>query len=281
MTSVVIVSWNTREMLRECLESLFAQTRTPVEVFVVDNHSSDGSAAMVRARFPHVRLIANDENLGFAAANNQALERTTGEQILLLNPDTVVLDAAIDRMVDYLVRHPEAGAVGCKLLNADGSLQPSCHEFYGFFRSLIENRLTAALYPRTHANTPFLSFWDHARPRQVGWVTGAALMVRASVLARVGPLDTRFFMYGEEVDWQLRMRKAGYQVHFTPEAQIVHLGGGSSRQIRARMKQQELHSRWLLIEKHYGPLTRLSYRAKAALALTFWRWLARRSGGAA
>lgn len=275
VVSIVIVNWNTRTLLAACLESVHRQTLLSHEIWVVDNGSTDGSCEMVREAFPEVRLIANEDNKGFAAANNQALPLCTGEHVLLLNSDTVVLDGAIDKMATFLQLHPEAGGVGCKLLNADGTLQPSAHGFYRSWRSLVENRLVHLLWPRRHARTPFLSFWDHNQVRPVDWVTGAALMVRRSVIQEVGLLDDGFFMYGEEVDWQYRMKQAGRRVFFLPSARVIHYGGASSRHIVTQMKRQEYESRLRFVQKHYPPVAARFYRAKAELGVAFWRLLGR------
>ena len=269
--SIVIVNWNTRNLLRDCLKSVQDETMLSHEVWVVDNGSSDESQAMVRNEFPHVHLIANTENRGFAAANNQAFPLCQGEYVLLLNSDTVVTDGALDKMVAFMHGRLEVSALGCKLLNADGSLQPSAHRFYSMWRSMFENRLAHLIWPRKHANTPLLSFWDHSSARRVDWVTGAALMVRKGVLNDIGLLDEAFFMYGEEVDWQMRMQKAGREVWFMPGARIVHYGGGSGRAIVTVMKRLEIENRQRLIDKHYPPTARALYRAKAQAGLAFWR----------
>lgn len=271
MLSVVVVNWNTRGLLKACLESIQAQTLTPSETWVVDNGSADHSPEMVATDFPEVRLIANDRNLGFAAANNQALAQAEGRYVLLLNSDTVVLDHALDQMVAFLDQHPEASAVGCKLLNPDGTLQPSAHNFYSTMGSLVENKLVAMVWKRRSPRTRFLSYWDHSSTRQVDWVTGACLMVRRDVIETVGLLDERFFMYGEEIDWQLRMARLGHRVYYLSDAAIVHLGGASSARIPDRMRKQEYHSRALLIDKHYGGFTRVTFHAKTAVGLGFWR----------
>lgn len=269
--SVVVVNWNTRALLKVCLESVHEQTLTPAETWVVDNGSADHSPEMVATDFPEVRLIANDRNLGFAAANNQAIAQARGRYVLLLNSDTVVLDHALDRMVAFMENHPEAGAVGCKLMNVDRTLQPSAHNFYSTVGSLVENKLVALFWKGRSQRTRFLSYWDHSSTRQVDWVTGACLMVRKDVIETVGLLDERFFMYGEEVDWQMRMAKVGHRVYFLSDASIVHLGGASSARVPDRMRRQEYHSRALLIDKHYGKATRLTFHAKTALGIGFWR----------
>lgn len=272
--SIVIVNWNTRDMLAACLRSVTAQTLVSHEVWVVDNASSDGSAEMVRQDFPDVHLIAHHANSGFAAGNNLALPLCQGHYVLLLNSDTIVHEAALDRMVGFMHANPRVGGLGCKLVNADGSLQPSAHAFYGTWRSLIENRLTMAAWPWRHARTPFLSFWDHTTSRHVDWVCGAALMVRRSVMAEVGLLDDAFFMYAEEIDWQWRMAAAGHAVWFYPGAVITHFGGGSSRGTPARTKRMEQDSRARFVAKHYRAFDRAVYNAKAGMARSLWNALA-------
>lgn len=276
--SIIVVNWNTRNLLRDTLKSVREETLLSHEVWVVDNGSTDGSQEMVREEFPEAHLIANPDNRGFAAANNQALPLCQGEYILLLNSDTVVLDGALDKMVAYMHGHDEAAALGCKLLNADGSLQPSAHRFYSTWRSLIENRVVHMLWPHTHADTPFLSFWDHSSPRRVDWVCGAALLVRKGVVNDIGLLDDSFFMYGEEVDWQMRMAKAGHHVWFMPGARIIHYGGGSSREIVTTMKRMELANRQRFVDKHYPPAARALYKAKAGASMAFWQLMGRLRG---
>lgn len=271
--SIVIVNWNTRKLLRECLASVRAETMVSHEVWVVDNGSTDGSQQMVRQEFPEVHLIANRDNRGFAAANNQAFPLCQGEYVLLLNSDTLVLDGALDKMVAHMHAQAHIGALGCKLLNSDGSLQPSAHNFYSTVGSLLENRLMTMLWAGRYARTPLLAFFDHSIARRVDWVCGAVLMVRRAVLRDVGMLDDSFFMYGEELDWQMRMRKAGHQVWFMPQAHIVHYGGGSSRDAVTGMKQMELANRARFVQKHYPPSSQVLYRAKAAAGMAFWRTL--------
>lgn len=273
--SVVIVNWNTADMLLDCLHSIAAQTRVAHDVWVVDNGSHDGSCDRVRAAFPHVHLIANSDNRGFAAANNQALRLVQGDYVLLLNSDTVVLNGALDAMVAFLHARPEIGAVGPRLLNADGSLQPSAHRFYSTWGSLIENQLVSRLIPWRFAHTPWLNLFDHSVARPVDWVCGAALMLRRQTLQRVGLLDEAFFMYAEEIDWQMRMRAADIPVWFIPHARIIHLGGGSSRAAAIKMNQMEWENRARLVAKHYSPGAQRIYRAKARLGRALWQAWAR------
>lgn len=275
---IVIVNWNTKDLLAKTLDCVEATVCTPYTCWVVDNGSTDGSVEHVRSHYPWVRLIANSENLGFAAANNQAIMEAAGRYVLLLNSDTEVQPGAIDRLVQYMDAKPEVGACGPKLLNADRTLQPSARNFYSTLGSLIENKLVAQFWKTPRTKTRFLSYWDHSYTRPVDWVTGACLMVRMDVIRRVGLLDTAFFMYGEEIDWQMRMQRAGYPVHFVHDAEVVHLGGGSSRNAFDKMRRQEYLSRQILIDKHYPPHTRAVFRVKTAVGIGFWKTLARLSG---
>jgi GT2 family glycosyltransferase len=275
---IIIVNWNTRDLLARTLACVEATVCTPYTCWVVDNGSSDDSVAYVREHFPWVQLIANSDNLGFAAANNQAILEARGRYALLLNSDTEAQPGAIDRLVAYMEANPEVGACGPKLLNADRSLQPSARNFYSTFGSLVENKLIAQFWKQPSSQTRFLSYWDHSYTRPVDWVTGACLLARMDAIRRVGLLDTAFFMYGEEIDWQMRMQKAGYPVHFVHDAEVIHLGGGSSRNAFQKMRHQEYLSRQILIDKHYPPHTRAVFRVKTAVGIGFWKTLARLSG---
>lgn len=275
---IILVNWNTRDLLARALSCVAATVRTPHSCWVVDNGSADDSVAHVRAHFPDVRVMANTHNLGFAAANNQAILEARGRYVLLLNSDTEVQPGAIDRLVQYMDEHPDVGACGPKLLNADRSLQPSARNFYSTMGSLVENKLVAQFWRRRRSKTRFLTYWDHSYTREVDWVTGACLLVRMNAVRRVGLLDPAFFMYGEEIDWQMRMAKVGYPVHFVHDAEVVHLGGGSSMQAFQKMRRQELLSRQLLIDKHYSPATQAIFRVKTAVGIGFWKSLARLSG---
>ncbi|MBP7051867.1 MAG: glycosyltransferase family 2 protein [Phycisphaerae bacterium] len=254
--SVVIVNWNTRDMLRDCLRSVYEQTRdVSFEVIVVDNASSDDSVSMVRGEFPHVLLIANEKNLGFAAANNQGFERARGRYILMLNPDTVVLDQAIGKSVHYAENAPEAGVVGCRVLWPDGRRQNSCFRFssvgqialssLAFFRMhrLFRWRI---LHPDRYLNR------DFSQEQDVDVVAGCFLLIRRNVLSQVGTLDEDFFMYGEEAEFCHRVHRAGWRVRYFPGAQIIHLYGGSSNQVFHEMSLAKRLAALLLVEKTRG-----------------------------
>ncbi len=254
--SVVIVSWNTCDILRDCLQSVAAEAG-PVscEIIVVDNASADGSVAMVRREFPHVRVIENAGNRGFAAANNQGIAVAAGRYILLLNSDTVVLDQAIARAVAFAETRPDAAVVGCRVLNADRTLQPTCFMYPSLFNLLLSSTYLYKVWPRSRLlGREQMTWWQRDDVREVDVVTGCFMLVRRQAIEQVGVLDERFFMYAEETDWCYRFKNAGWRVLFTPEAEIVHLGGQSSKRVHVDMSVQLRLSILRFIRKHHGPL---------------------------
>jgi GT2 family glycosyltransferase len=250
--SIIIVNWNTRDMLARCLASIYQHPpHVPFEVVVVDNASSDGSAAMVRERFPQVRLIENQENVGFARANNQAIQESSGEYLLLFNSDAFVMDDSLSRMVEFIETHPRVGAVGPKLLNPDGSFQASYADFPTLWSEfLLISGLTRFIIG-PYAPSPSPSSSEAAI--SVDWVAGAALLVRRSVIEQIGLMDERFFLYSEETEWCWRIWQAGWEVWYLPDAHIVHMGGGSSIQRSIKSYQNLYKSKVRFFEKVYGP----------------------------
>ena len=292
--SIVIVNWNTRDLLAQCLESVVASPnlRIPdsvnqpgmhdlppitIEVRVVDNASTDGSAHMVRARFPWVRLVENRENVGFARANNQAIRESEAHYVLLLNPDTEVTLGALEILVRFIDAHPQASAVGPRLLNPDGTLQPSCHpaptlpgELWRLFH--LDALWPYGLYP--------MAEWDLDTPRRVDVVQGACLLLRRAALDQVGLFDEAYFMYSEEVDLCHRLRRADWSLYWVPEAQVVHYGSQSTQQMAAEMFLQLYQSKLLYFRKHHGWLAAQVYKlilvaALARLSLSRLAWLER------
>ncbi len=213
---VIIVSWNTAGCLRGCLESLWRElcaANIHAQVLVVDNASEDGSQKMVREDFPEVELIANTSNLGFAKANNQALERSSSPLVLLLNPDTVVLPGGIQSLAAYLDNHPQVGAVGPRVLNPDLSVQPSASPFPSLRREAwrlfhLDGLVAYSQYPQ--------SYFESQQPQPADVLLGACILVRRQVLEQVGFFDEQFFVYSEEVDLCKRMRAAGWEIHWLP-----------------------------------------------------------------
>ncbi|MBN1425254.1 exopolysaccharide biosynthesis polyprenyl glycosylphosphotransferase [Candidatus Fermentibacteria bacterium] len=258
--SVVIVNWNGIDYLEECLDSVFGHTEgISVHVTLVDNASTDGSADMVRTRYPQVTVLANSENVGFARANNQAFPFCTGRYVLLMNPDTRVLGDALSDMVRFMDAHPEAGIAGCRVLNPDLTLQLACRRSIptpavAFYRmiGLAKLRPSSVRFARYN-----LTFKDDARETEVDAVSGSFLMFRPEVLLTVGALDEQFFLYGEELDWCLRARRHGWKVLYNPAAEIIHYKGGLSKRNKLR-STYEFHRAMLLFHnKHFaGTLAR-------------------------
>jgi GT2 family glycosyltransferase len=220
--SVAIVSYNTRDLLRQCLDSLLAATAgLQVEVIVVDNGSTDGSQAMLAGYCPAVTLIENGANLGFAAANNMALAHAAAPVTLLLNSDAFVTTAVVDQALALLRDHPRIGMVGVRLLNQDGTVQAESGTFPTFWED-VRTSLGFDQLGRRRSTVSKL-------PGAVDWVQGACMFVRTEAVGAVGGLDERFFMYSEEVDWCRRFWLAGWEVWYLPDADVVHIGGASSR----------------------------------------------------
>lgn len=252
VVSTIIISYNTREMTLDCLRSLYADLgNLPNEVWVVDNASTDGSVEAIRQAFPQVLIIDNKDNKGFGAANNQAMQQAQGEFLLLLNSDAFPKPGAIQALIDYLSSQPKVGVVGPRLLNQDGSLQRSCWKFPSPARAWIENLGVAALVPN-HPRFGDYSRWAHDSERLVDFVIGACLLVRRRAYEQVGGFDENFFMYSEEADWQRRMWDQGWEVAFTPTAQVTHLGGASGATDKARINRHFFESLDFYEHKHHG-----------------------------
>ena len=260
--SVIIVSYNTRQMTLDCLRALYHDLgATPTEVWVVDNASSDGSAEAIREAFPLVRLIENPRNAGFGAANNLALRQATGEFLLLLNSDAFVHPGAVSALSEFLRDHPRVGAAGPRLLNRDGTVQQSCYPYPSPGRAWLENLGMAGLRPQDHEAS-------------VDWVIGASLLVRRDAYRQVGGFDEAFFMYQEETDWQYRMRDVGWGIGLVPSAVVTHLGGASGASESARINAHFFDSLDYYTRKHYGLPGLISLRVAmvlgAALRTLVW-----------
>lgn len=250
--SIVIINWNTRDLLAQCLRSVYRTTSgLDFEIIVVDNASSDGSIAMVKEQFPHVHVIANAENMGFVRANNQALACCQGRYVLLLNSDTQVLPGSLYKTVQFMDAHPRAGMVGVRLLNPDGTFQAS----YTPFPTLWREFLILSGLGRWLVRPTFPSYGpqvERGAQRINGYLEGAYLMARREAVEEIGGLDERIFMYAEDVDWCYRFHRAGWEVWYLPDAPIIHYGGQSSKKRRGRMEAELYRSRVYFFHKHYG-----------------------------
>lgn len=231
--SIVIVSWNTKDILRDCLLSVYEQTKDiSFEVIVVDNDSQDDSADMVAEEFPQTVLIRHPENAGFAAGNNIGFKVTKGRYVLLLNSDTIVLDNALKKTLTYADTKPDYGVISCKVLNDDKSLQPNCFMYPSLLNSLFFVTGLYKLFPRSRLfGRQHMTWWDYNNAREVQVIKGCFMLVRKEALDQVGPMDERFFMYSEEVDWCYRFSHKNWKLGFYPDAEIIHLGGISAAKL--------------------------------------------------
>lgn len=255
--SILIINWNTRDLLRDCLTSVFegAPDGRSYEVIVVDNASEDGSQEMVRREFPQATMIMNDENRGFAAANNQAMAIASGECVLLLNSDTLVHGDVLGKSVEYMDAHWHVGAMGCRVLNADQSVQHSTSQFPSLL-NLIVQTLGLDRFKSIPAFRKYRMLdWDRQSERYVQTISGCFLMVRKQCIDVVGTLDESFFFFGEETDWCRRIREADWRVAFAPVGDITHFGGGSSGVLNYRRDLMLTEATVRLHRKHSGLVT--------------------------
>jgi len=263
--TIVIINWNTRDLLRQCLRSVYETVRDVIfEVIVVDNASRDGSALMVQEEFPDVRIIENDENRGFSAANNQAFAVMEGRYALLLNTDAVLTDGAVCELFAFMEERSDAAIAGGQLLHEDGRRQNSIANVPTLFSLLMNLPLLEALFPRRYPSKRY----THTEPLAVESVIGACMLVRREAMDEVGVLDEGYFFFFEETDWALRMRAARWRVYHVPSARIYHLQGRSiGRDVRSRIAFYR--SRYRFFEKWKGPVYN-----RAARGVIFARLLA-------
>ena len=288
--AVIIVNWNAREDLRVCLASLDAEPRPRVSyaVWVVDNASEDGSAAMVAAEFPGVHLITNSENLGFSKANNQAIARTESRYVFLLNSDAAIHPGALDALAAYANSHAQAGILGPKVLNPDGTLQYSCRRFPSLGAGFFRNTYLGRLFPNnSYARDYLMTDFDHNRDKGVDWVSGCAMLIRRETIDQIGALDERFYMYCEDVDICQRVWDSGQEVVYVPEAVVTHAIGRSSDKNADKMIV-EFHRSWYEYDLKRHPRSSAMRRAavysglwlRAAVRIAKRRTAGRRAGSA-
>lgn len=261
--SVIILNWNTEKLLKNCLQTVFKQTKgLDFEVIVVDNASADGSKTMVKKEFPQAKVIVNPQNWGYAKGNNQGLKAAKGEWLLLLNTDTKLKARALTNLVAFARTKPKLGVVGPRLLNMDGSFQASAAPFFNLSNTFLW----------LFSGDRFL-YSSPPHPCQVDWVMGSAFLVAQKAIKKAGLLDEKFFMYLEDQEWCFRIKKAGFEIWFYPEAEIYHLNrgstGGSQKQAIIWIYQSLVY----FYQKHFAPwkgfVLKLMLKAKAAGA-----WLA-------
>ena len=267
--SIILVNWNTRELLYDCIKSVYRNMNDlKFEIIVVDNASSDDSVEMLVSEFSDVKVIANSVNCGFAAANNQGMSASKGRYILLLNSDTIILDNCIDRVVAFADSHKDAAVVGCRVLNPDMTLQQNCFMFPSVLNMLLSSSYLYKLFPKSRFfGREKMTWWNRGDVREVDVVTGCFMLIRRRAIEQAGMMDARFFMYGEESDLCYRFKQSGWKIMFTPAGTIIHLGGQSSRSVKAEMLIELRLSILKFINKHHGWL---KYKTACLLTLLFF-----------
>lgn len=256
--SIIVISYNTCDMTLACLKSIYAQvTLKDFDIILIDNHSTDGSVDAIRKQFPLVRLLALNENLGFAKANNYAAQFVDSEYFLLLNPDTVVLNGAIDQLLTFAKSNSHAGIWGGKTIFSDGSLNPgSCWQKITAWGLLCRGLGLAKLFPESPLFNPeAYGGWKRDNVRSVDIVSGCFLLITRSLWNELGGFDEHFFMYGEDADLCLRAKKLGYNPMITPDAEIIHYGG-ASESTRSSKLIKLIKAKLMLIDRHWSSLSK-------------------------
>jgi GT2 family glycosyltransferase len=249
--SIIIVSYNTADLIGNCLKSVFEASNITREVFVVDNASTDGSSDFIKDNFPSVHLVANIENVGFAAANNQVVPRCKGKYIFSLNPDTEVVSDAFSEAISFMDANPRIGLAGTKIINPDGTLQWS----------------VSYKYPGQKYTTNELS----DLPGKIACVLGASMIARSELVKKIGGFDEDFFLYGEDQDLCLKIRKLGYEIGYVDSATIVHLGGQSEKDsLPSEVWKKKIHAEYIFYRKHYLPKT-IKQISRAHIVKAWWR----------
>ncbi len=274
--SIIIVNWNTKNLLINCIDSIYSNTSMPLEIIVVDNGSADGSVEAVYEKYSDVKVISNNKNLGFARANNRAIRQMKGQYAVLLNSDTYIKDGALERMYEFMQNTPDAGICGPQLLNGDGSLQSSYGSFpspladflCGGFAAFLapdrycggflknRNKIKDNIKPMGRTDTGITS--DNKNNIQAGYggaslavdfIIGACMMVRKEAIDKVGMLDEEYFFFYEEIDWCWRMNKAGWLVYNLPAEEIYHFGGSSTKDVSLKARAESWRSRYIFFKK--------------------------------
>ena len=252
--SIIIVSYNTKELTTKCLQSIYKyQWKNTIDIWVVDNASSDGSVEAISKKFPKVKIIASKDNLGFAAGNNLALKKAKSEFYLLLNSDTEVMENSFDNLLEF-ANSNNFGICSCKVLNKDGSFQPNggdLPEFLPlfFWLSGLDDFIKKIMVPISYQQRTQNYYKDG---REMGWVSGSVMLIKKEVLEKIGLLDKKIFMYGEDVEFCLRAKRAGFKIGWTDKAQVVHLGGGSSKTPKYNQWLGEFKGLLYVYQKYYG-----------------------------
>lgn len=267
--SIIVVSYNVRELLLNCLESIFTFVKgISFEIIVIDNASNDGTVNALRDQFPSVRSITNSSNIGFARANNQGFRISRGHFILMLNPDIKIINDSISKMVDILRENDSIGILGCKLVNPDGSFQCAGFKFPTFWQLAKTSIINLSFSPKEKHRSSLV---------RVDWVLGACIMFNKRILDDIGYLDENYFMYGEEKDFCFRTKKKGYQVYCYVGGKVIHYGNQSARKVQSSSFLEFHKSQNRFFAKHYAHpyanLCKLMLFLGVLLRLAFWSFL--------
>lgn len=274
--SILIVNWNVKDLLKDCLQSLYDNKNgLNIEIIVIDNNSSDGSNEMVEAYFPQVKLIKNPKNLGFSIGNNQAIKASRGEYLLLLNPDARVMPQALKIMIDFIKAHPEVGIVGPKILDSGDVIQLTCaRNFPTLSRLFFDLTALSKRFPKSKIFGSYsIGYWDHNDEREVDSISGACMLIRKAMLDEIGLLDENFFMYAEDTDLCYRAKKANWEIWYLPKAQIIHYGGQSSQMDIGKMTIVSQESMYKFFKKHYGIIHAVLFRIITIFSMLLWNFL--------
>jgi GT2 family glycosyltransferase len=254
--SIIIVSYNVKDLLKRCLNSIFDfQKELKFEVVIIDNHSEDQSPRMLKDEFPNVNLIENHKNRGFSAACNQGIKHSRGRYVFLLNPDTEFTPGGISGMIRFMDSNPNIGICGPQMVNPEGKLQFSARSFPSYLTAISSSQsILNRLFPNNPLSRKYLlKDLNRNQRKEVDWVSGSALLTRREVLEKIGLLDERFFMYVEDVDFCYRAQQAGFSVHYFPQSVIFHHIGKSTRRRKNRMLVEHHRSMYLFYKKHHRP----------------------------
>jgi hypothetical protein len=265
--SVIIVSWNTRALLLQCIRSIIDTTDPAPEIIVVDNASEDNSADAVNESFPQVKVIRNDKNLGFSGANNIGIRESSGKYVCFINSDVIVLKDCIGRMHAYMEANPDIGILGPKVLWPDGkTVQRSCMGFPTLWNMLCRAVGIDSLFPKVRLfGGHLMTFWPHDTLREVDVINGCFWMIRRSGIEQVGMLDENFFMYAEDVDWCKRFHDWGWKNVFYPDAEAVHYGGASSAAMPVRFYVEKQRANFQYWKKHHDRFSTAIYSSTLIL----------------
>ena len=276
--SIIIVAWNVKQLLYDCLKSVYDQTKDiEFEVIYVDNASKDGSVEIVKKEFPEVIIIENNENKGFIKANNQGIEIAKGRYVLLLNSDTIILDNAITKTVIFADAHPDAAVVGCRVLNPDRSLQRNCFMYPSVLNMLLAATYLYKAFPKSKFfGREYMTWWNLNNVREVQTVAGCYSLVRMEAIRQVGLMDELCFVYGDDPDWCYRFKKNGWKILFTPDAEIIHYGGQTTKKMPSKFLFQLFGSKLIFMKLHRS---RLAFQFARILTALFFllrvpSWLA-------